>query len=132
MNRSTLKTSIVLFLTCFTSAALAQNSPSNGTNLDRVLKSGARQFEKLDLNHDGFIDQSEWNADIDMQIARLKARMAKRWVDMDIKKHNKVSREEFLADRAKWFAEVDADKTGTIDSEKIHRYNLRHSQGPDL
>ena len=129
MNKIALLAFAVMTLSCGSSVSFAQG---DGINLDRVLKSGGRQFDRLDMNHDGFIDQAEWTAYVDAQIARLKERMSRRWADMDVKKHSKVSREEFLADRAKWFAEVDADKTGTIDSEKIHRFNMRRSQGPDL
>eukprot|EP01037_Dinobryon_pediforme_P014001 gene14001-14119_t len=112
--------------------ALDQSPPPDGISLERILKSGGKQFDRLDANHDGLIDPAEWSAYVDAQVNKLKDRMAKRWADMDLKKRGKVSREDFLAARAKWFAEVDSDKTGFINSEKIHRYNLHQGAPPDL
>ena len=54
--------------------------------------------------------------------------MAKRWAETDINKDNKATKDEFLTSRAKWFAEVDTDRSGFITGEKIRRYNFRRNQ----
>ena len=122
----------LVLLSAGNSYALDQTPPADGISLERILKSGGKQFDRLDANHDGVIDAAEWAAYVDAQIAKLKDRMSRRWVEMDMKKRGKVSREDFLADRAKWFAEVDVDRTGAINSDKIHRYNVRQAPPPEL
>jgi len=93
MNKIGLSVCAIMALSCVNSASFAQG---DGINLDRVLKSGARQFDRLDVNHDGFIDQAEWTAYVDAQIARLKERMAKRWAEMDVKNTTRFRARSFL------------------------------------
>ncbi len=107
----------------------AQTSNSKtGITLERIMKSGAKQFDKLDLNHDGVVDESEWSAHVEELVAKLRTSQSKRWEDMDSGKLKHISKQEFLNSRAKWFADVDTDGSGMIDSDKIRRYNYARSK----
>lgn len=112
-----------------TAPSFAQTAaPKAGITLDRIMKSGAKQFDKLDLNRDGIVDEAEWNAHVEEMVAKLRNSQAKRWEDMDANKLKKITKQDFLSSRAKWFAEVDNDGAGTIDGEKIRRYNYSKSK----
>ncbi len=102
--------------------------PKSGITLDRIMKSGAKQFDKLDLNHDGIVDEVEWAAHVEEMVAKLRNSQAKRWEEMDANKLKKISKQDFLSSRAKWFSDVDSDGAGTIDGEKIRRYNYLKSK----
>ena len=102
-----------------------------GITLESLMRSGTRQFNKLDLNHDGTIDEAEWNAYVEDMVTKLRARMAKRLAETDTNHDGKITKEEFLASRAKWFAEVDVDGSGSINSEKIRNYNYIRSKQPE-
>ena len=117
-----------VFCTSPTSSFAQTALPKAGITLDRIMKSGAKQFDKLDLNHDGIVDEAEWSAHVEEMVAKLRNSQAKRWEDMDTSKLKKVSKQDFLASRAKWFAEVDSEGAGTIDGEKIRRYNYSRSK----
>jgi len=128
MFKSSLLVSL-LFATFLVTPVGAQTTPpSRAITLDSLMKSGTRQFDKLDLNHDGIIDEAEWNAYVEAEIVKLRARMAKRHSETDSNGDGKISKEEYLASRAKWFADVDADNSGAIDSEKIRQYNYRRAR----
>ncbi len=107
----------------------AQTSNSKtGITLERIMKSGAKQFDKLDLNHDGVVDEAEWSAHVEELVAKLRTSQSKRWEDMDSGKLKHISKQEFLNSRAKWFADVDTDGSGMIDSDKIRLYNYARSK----
>lgn len=118
-----------LCLFAMSSPVSAQTAPAkSGITLDRLMKSGAKQFAQLDTNHDGIVDEAEWAAHVEALIAKLRASQAKRWAEMDTKSARKITQEDFLAARAKWFAEVDSDNSGVIDSDKIRKFNFRRSR----
>ncbi|RFB78423.1 hypothetical protein [Methylovirgula sp. 4M-Z18] len=113
-------------------AALAQQaaptvSASGGHRIEKysVLARAAYQFDKLDVNKQGFLDQSEWNKSVDDYVARYRAEMQRRFAEMDVNHTGKVTKEQFVAARGRWFDAVDTDHSGTIDDEKLRAYRRR-------
>ena len=85
----------------------------------------AYQFDKLDVNKQGFLDQSEWNKSVDDYVARYRAEMQRRFAEMDVNHTGKATKEQFVAARGRWFDAVDTDHSGTIDDEKLRAYHRR-------
>ena len=102
--------------------ALAQ-APSGVTTRERVRQSGERMFDRQDIDKSGAIDKSEWDKATEDMVARLRARMQKRFEDTDADKDGKISREEFLANRMKWFDDVDANHDGVLDRDELRNFN---------
>ena len=95
-------------------AALAQAASRSVTH-DRVMQRGGAQFERLDANKDGAIDQAEYEKFIDDEMAKLKARLLKRFTEDDANADAKLTREEFIAGLEKWFQGVDANHDGRLE-----------------
>lgn len=91
------------------------------TTRDRVGKNAGRQFNKQDLDRSGAIEKAEWDRHTEEVIARIRARMQKRFDDADVNRDGRISREEFVAARMKWFGEVDANQDGVIDRGELRK-----------
>lgn len=94
---------------------------------ERMLKGAARQFERLDTNKDGFIDQAEYAAFVEAEIARLRLRLQARFTDNDTDKDGRLSRAEALAGRERWFQGIDANHDGVLDETE---FRASRERGP--
>ena len=113
----------------FAPAALAQDAPrSRPIVRDTVLKRAGAQFDKMDANKDGVLDAAEQAAFVDAEVAKLKARLTARFAEADADKDGKVTREEFVAARGKWFDAVDANADGVLDQAELRAYNSGRAQ----
>ena len=99
-------------------AALAQAAGRSVTR-DRVMQRGGAQFDRLDANKDGTIDQAEYEKFIDDEMAKLKARLLKRFSGDDANADGKLTREEFIAGLEKWFQGVDANHDGRLEQREF-------------
>ena len=130
-REGSLKISIAAaFMLCLSASplALAQSLPSGkarGVTKDRVMQRAGAQFDRLDLNKDGILDQQEVEKDIDAALARLRASLLKRYGEADLNKDGKITREEFLAARDKWFRDVDANNDGILEQSEFRAYSRK-------
>ena len=110
-------------------AAAQATPPAAGTprvvTHDRVMQGANRQFDRLDANKDGFIDQAEYEAFINAEIAKLRERLMKRFTDDDTDKDGRLSRAEMLAGREKWFQSIDANHDGVLDEPEFRAARQR-------
>ena len=95
---------------------------------DSVLKRAGAQFDRMDANKDGVLDAAEQAAFVDAEVAKLKARLTARFAEADADKDGKVTREEFVAARGKWFDAVDANADGVLDQAELRAYNSGRAQ----
>lgn len=93
-----------------------------------VLARAAYQFDKLDVNKSGYIDQAAWNKSVDDYVARYRAEMQRRFTEMDVSHTGKVTKEQFVAARERWFDAVDTNHSGTIDDEKLRDYRRKEKE----
>ncbi len=102
--------------------AIAQDA-ARVTTRERVRQGGERLFDRQDVDKSGAIDRPEWDKATEDMVARLRARMQKRFEETDANKDGKISKEEFLASRMKWFDEVDVNHDGALDRDELRNFN---------
>lgn len=117
------KTVLVLIIASLAAGpVLAQTAAKPVTTKERVLARAAKQFDALDLDKDGFVDKAEWDKATDVMVAKLRARMDAQFSEADVGKRAKLSREDFIASRMRWFDSVDTDHNGAIDQAEMNVY----------
>ena len=91
----------------------------------------AAQFDRLDANHDGRVDQDEFVASLKRSLdrsnspdrkQRLERSLARRetlFQTLDQKRDGKITKEEYLAATTQHFNELDVDKTGKITPQEL-------------
>ena len=105
--------------------AAAQQAGSRPITRERVLGRAASQFNAMDTNKDGKLDQTEMAAFIDAELAKLRARLQQRFEDGDTGGKGYVTKQEFIAAREKWFSDVDANGDGTLDANELREWNRK-------
>ena len=92
---------------------------------ERMLRGAERQFERLDANKDGFVDQAEYQAFVDAEIAKLRQRLLARFSANDTDKDGRLSRAEALEGREQWFQGIDANHDGVLDEAEFRAARQR-------
>lgn len=126
MNLHSAIACFAVFAAMASASAQTQRTGNRPITADRVNGNAARQFNILDSNKDGVVDKAEMEAAIEAAVAKLRAKMQARFDEADANKDGKISREEFLAARTKWFAEVDTNGDGILDQNELRAWNRSH------
>lgn len=95
---------------------------------DNVLKRAGEQFDRLDANKDGALDAAEQTAFIEAEVAKLRARLTARFAEADASKVGRITRDEFIVARGRWFDAVDANADGILDQAELRAYNSGRAQ----
>lgn len=123
--------------------ALVASFACAATSSDDASQAAARQayidnsFKKIDTNHDGLIDQREWNAFMTQYLAQQQNEFDESFDAADTNHDGKLSRTEAQAANpllAKYFDQIDANHDGYLSRAEIRSAMLKkmeHSVSQD-
>ena len=104
---------------CLVLPAQAAPRKNQGVTHDRVMQSGQKLFDRLDTNKDGAVDATEYAVYVEEEVAKLRARLQKRFADDNLANDGRLTAAEFLAAREKWFQSLDTNHDGVIDQTEF-------------
>ena len=100
-------------------AATAQATGGRTVTHDKIMQRAGTQFDRLDTNKDALVDAAEYEKYIDEEVAKLRARLARRFAGDDANADGKLTREEYISGLEKWFQGIDANKDGQLEQDEF-------------